>query len=92
MRGTRVLLGVVIGLGVLIVLGTTVIVVTVVRRVAARHATPAALPAQPAGERIVGLAAADGRLAVALSGPDGDRLLLVDPASGQVVGHVSLAP
>ena len=56
---------------------------------------PATLPAPPAlpagltsttlapGEHISGLAAAGGRIAVWVSGPQGDRLLLIDPVSGR---------
>ncbi len=43
------------------------------------------MPAQSLapGEHIAGIAAAGGRIAVWANGPQGDRLLLIDPASGR---------
>lgn len=91
-------------MGVLIVLGTTVLIVTVVHRIGGQRASgPAAAPvaAGPAfaatlpggaGAHIAGIAAVDGRLAVWLAGGTGEggRVVLVDPATGKVVG--TLAP
>lgn len=44
------------------------------------------------GEHISGIAAAGADVAVWVSGPEGDRLLLVDPASGQVSVALRSAP
>jgi len=85
-----------IAMGVLIVLGTTVILVTIVKRVTSG---PPGLPEkafaavldEPAGTAIAGIAQVRDRLAVQLHGGGADRVLLIDPASGSVVGRVSLA-
>ena len=84
-----------IAMGVLIVLGTTVILVTIVKRT---FPGPAALPEkafaamldEPEGTEIVGIAAVRDRLAVQLRGGGTDRVLLIDPVTGGVVGRVSL--
>jgi|ERR1700679_2650864 hypothetical protein len=96
LRGLKALVGI---LGVLIVIGTAVVVGTVIHRLYARNDAPSmaplAAPAAPVlssgpmptilapGEHIAGIAAAGGRIAVWVSGPQGDRLLLIDPASGR---------
>jgi hypothetical protein len=95
-----------IAMGVLILLGTTVILVTIVKRTMSGPAGsgpavsgPAGLPEkafaavldEPAGTGIVGIASVRDRLAVQLHGGGVDRVLLIDPASGAVVGRMSLA-
>jgi len=45
---------------------------------------------QPEGSRIGGIETAGGALAVWVVRPDGDRVVLVDPASGRQVGEVRL--
>jgi hypothetical protein len=82
-----------IGMGVLILLGTTVLIVTIFRRAQVPTAfTPvAAVLDEPAGTRIAGIAAVGDRLAVQMQGGGADRVLLVDPRSGSVVGRISLA-
>jgi hypothetical protein len=96
LRGLKALVGI---LGVLIVIGTAVVVGTVIHRLYARNDAPSMVPlAAPAapvppsgsmptilapGEHIAGIAAAGGRIAVWVSGLQGDRLLLIDPASGR---------
>ena len=85
-----------IAMGVLILLGTTVILVTIVKRTTSG---PAGLPEkafaavldEPPGTSIVGIAAVRDRLAVHLHGGGVDRVVLIDPASGALVGRVSLA-
>ncbi len=51
-------------------------------------ATPTILPPAPnmlpAGEHITGIAGAGGDVAVWVSGPAGDRILLLDPATGKL--------
>ncbi len=83
-------------MGVLIVLGTTVVVVTIIKRTVSG---PSEMPEkpftavldEPAGTAIVGIASVRDRLAVLLHGGGVDRVLLIDPASGKVVGRVALA-
>ncbi|MGC8477635.1 MAG: hypothetical protein ACP5NP_14900 [Acetobacteraceae bacterium] len=86
-------MAVTIGMGVLILIGTTVLVVTIIRRASAPAAPGPAyarvLPAPP-GTRLVGVAGAGGRIAVALHGGGPDRLVLIDPRDGRVVGRVAL--
>jgi len=45
---------------------------------------------EPDGTRIAGVAAAGDRLAVQLQGGGPDRIVLVDPRSGAVVGRIGL--
>ena len=85
-----------IAMGVMIVLGTTVILVTIVKRMTSG---PPGLPEkafaavldEPAGTGIAGVASVRDRLAIQLRGGGADRVLLLDPASGAIVGRVSLA-
>ena len=92
MRFLKVL---VIAMGVLIVVATTVLIVLIVHRLGetkpAKTAWASILLDQPVGTRIVGIAAADGRLALQLQGGGPDRVILVDPRAGTVVGTISIA-
>ncbi|WP_372617399.1 DUF6476 family protein [Falsiroseomonas sp.] len=87
----------VVVMGVLIVVGTLGLAVAIVQRLNAGDPTATVGPAhlgQPAGTRIVsvaGVAGVDGRLAVLVTRPDGDRLLLVDARTGRVVGELRAA-
>ena len=83
-------------MAVLIVLGTTTLFVMLAKRGMAPDA--ASLPAQvaaildePQGTRIAGIAAVQDRLAIQLTGGGADRIVLVDPKSGQVAGRIALA-
>ena len=94
--GLRALKIVTIMMGVLIVIGTTVVVVTIARRTISGPATLpektfAAVLDQPAGTAIVGITSVRDRLAVQLHGGGADRVILIDPTSGALVGQVSLA-
>ena len=94
--GLRALKIVTIVMGVLIVLGTTVVVVTVIKRtVPGLGGMPdkafAAVLDEPAGTAIAAIAPVRDRLAVQLHGGGADRVIFLDPASGTVVGRVSLA-
>jgi hypothetical protein len=84
-----------IAMGVLILLGTTVILVTIVKRTMTGPGAPekafAVVLDEPAGTNIVGIASARDRLAVQLHGGGTDRVVLIDPATGAVVGRVGLA-
>jgi hypothetical protein len=92
--GMRALMVAVIVMAVLIVLGTTVLVVVAARRLGGATATAGAPMAlqlgEPDGTRIVGIAAVGDRLAVQLQGGGPDRVVLVDPRNGAVVGHIGL--
>jgi hypothetical protein len=94
-RGLKILTVV---MAVLIVLATTVLVVTIARRLIARAPTAPVATAsigavvldEPAGTRIATIATAGDRLAVQLQGGGADRVILLDPQSGAVVGRFSL--
>jgi hypothetical protein len=95
--GMRALKVAVIVMGVLIVLGTIGLVVGIARRSSPPVAPVAALPAtvsatlkEPEGTRIVGIVGVRDRLAVQLQGGGNDRVLLIDPLTGGVVGRISL--
>ena len=78
-------------MGVLIVLGTVALVYVVVQRLSAPATGPGVAQlalGQPAGTRIAGIAAAEGTIAIWVTRPDGDRVLLVDPRRGRVAGEI----
>jgi len=81
-----------VGMGVLILLGTTVLVVTIIKRstTPATAPTPALVLNEPAGTKIAGLTAVADRLAIDLQGGGPDRVVLIDPRSGQIVGRIAL--
>lgn len=94
--GMRALKIATIVMGILILLGTTVMIVAIVKRSAT---APAGLPEkpfaaildEPAGTVIAGVTSARDRLAVQLHGGGPDRVLLLDPLTGAVVGRAALA-
>ena len=78
-------------MGVLIIVGTVTLVVVLVQRAGGSTEGMALSPAhlgQPAGTRILQVSAAEGRFAVLVSRPDGERVLLVDPRRGRVLGEL----
>ena len=81
--------GLVVGMGVLIVAGTVALVVLLIQRAGARAPRAVADVAAllPAGNRILGIAGVEGRLAVWVDGPEGSRVLLLD-GQGRQVGEV----
>ena len=94
LRGLKALVGI---RGVLIILGTALVIGVVIHRIYARSGAPsmpAAVLAAPGaaasaamlapGEHIAGIAAAGSDVAVWVNGSRGDRVLLIDPASGRV--------
>jgi hypothetical protein len=91
--GVAALKALVIGMGVLIVAGTVTLVVLIVQRAGggapAGRAASASL-GEPEGSRIGGIAATAGAVAIWVVRPDGDRVVLVDPASGRRTGEVRL--
>ncbi len=86
----RAMLAAVIGMGVLIVLGVAVLVVTVVRRLSSVPVEVGMVLDEPSGSHMQGVTAAGDRLAVLLQGGGPDRIVLLDPRSGQIVGRVAL--
>ena len=84
-------------MGVLIVAGTIVLVVTIARRsgppqiASLASPGPTAVLDEPTGTHIAGIAAVADRLAVRLQGGGTDRVVLIDPRTGAVVGRVALA-
>jgi hypothetical protein len=84
-----------VAMGVLILLGTGVIVVTIVKRTMVPVGSPepafAAVLNEPEGTAIAGIASVRDRLAVQLHGGGVDRVVLIDPMSGAVVGRIALA-
>ena len=89
-------------LAVLIILGTAVVVGTVIHRLYANHAAPSIRAAPPVlsataaqllpGERIEGIAGVGGEIALWVSGPQGERVLLLDPVSGRLSVALRTAP
>jgi hypothetical protein len=86
-----------IAMAVLIVVGTTVVLVVIAKRLGGAAPSPppetapvAAMLDEPMGTRITGIAAVGDRLAVQLQGGGTDRILLMDPHSGAVVGRIWL--
>ena len=86
----RALKVVIVIMGVLIVAGTVVIAVTIANRMGTRAPPPPlAGLGEPAGSRIVGIAAAGERLAVHVSGGGAeDRIVIVDPTTHRVIGRL----
>jgi hypothetical protein len=80
-------------MGVMIVAGTVALAVVIVQRVGGGEAPAlAGSLGQPEGSRIGGIASAEGRVAVWVQRPDGDRVLLLDPRTGRVAGEVRVSP
>ncbi|RAI58336.1 hypothetical protein DOO78_14420 [Roseicella frigidaeris] len=77
-------------MGVLIVAGTVGLVMVLVQRVggAASGTRWEAALDQPEGTRITGLAATESGIAVLLARPDGERVLVVEPKRGRVIGEI----
>ena len=85
----------VIVMGVLIIAGTVGLIAVIVQRMSS--AAPGAMSTaqriegglgQPAGTHIRGLAGAGDRVAIWVEGPQGERVLLLDPRSGRVLGEL----
>jgi hypothetical protein len=85
----RFLKALVIGMGVLIVAATVALVVLIVQRSGGSTvAFNSAALGQPAGTRIAGIAGSDKTIAIWVVRPDGERVLLFDPARGRVVSEI----
>jgi hypothetical protein len=90
----RALTILVVVMGVMIVAGTVTLAVLIVQRLGGAAEAPVLSGSlgQPEGSRIGGIAAAEGRVALWVVRPDGERVLLLDARSGRVVGELRLAP
>ena len=94
LRGLKALVA---GLGLLVILGTALVISVVIHRLYAKPSAPSmpvpAFPALtnrlPAGDTIKSIAGAGADLAIWVSGPDGDQILLLNPATGQLTVAVS---
>ena len=85
-------------MGVLIVIGTVGLVIGIARRPPVPGIAVMPLPGfvsavldEPDGTSITGISAVRDRLAVQLHGGGADRVVLIDPATGEVAGRLSLA-
>ena len=87
----RALLTAVIVMGVLIVAMTATLAVVIVRRLAVAPTLLAQAMKEAPGTHMQAIAPAGDRLAVLLQGGGADRIVLLDPRSGQVVGRIGLA-
>ena len=88
----RALLTAVVVMGVLIVAMVATLVVVIVRRLAVPSPLLAQAMNEAPGTHMQAIASAGDRLAVLLQGGGADRIVLLDPHSGQVVGRIGLAP
>jgi hypothetical protein len=91
-------------MGVLILVGTAVLIAAMVKRATApvpMRSTAGFVPSatsigatlrEPAGSQITGLAASGDVLAVSIHGGGPDRVVLIDPRTGEVTGRITLAP
>lgn len=84
-----------VAMGVLILLGTAGLVAVIIHRSTTPTAPAAPAPValdlnQPAGTRIAGIAATQDRLAIELQGGGPDRVVLVDPHQGTIVGRIAV--
>lgn len=91
-------------LGVLVILGTALVVGIVIHRLYGKPAAlvpgriPGVSPAPPVlnvlaqGEHIRGIAGAGGEVAIWVTGPAGDKVLLLDPVTGRTTVAISAAP
>jgi hypothetical protein len=92
-------------MGILIVAGLALVAYGIAKRIGAPEAPPTAteerappsfgaseLPLPP-GARVVDMAATDGRLVLRVAAADGgQRLLVLDLASGALLGSIALTP
>jgi hypothetical protein len=98
LRGLKALVGI---LGALVVLGTALVIGVVIHRMydkpaaAAPGIIPGVSDAAPnvlgQGEHIAAVAGAGGAFAIWVTGPAGDRVLLLDPATGRLAVAVASA-
>jgi hypothetical protein len=95
----RALKTLVAGLGILIILGTALVIGVIIHRIYAKPAAPSNLippspslsTTLPAGFHIESIAPAGQDLAILASSPDGERVYLLDPATGSLTQAVAAA-
>lgn len=90
----RALKAAVIVMGLLIVAGVATLATLLAQRVMVPAGSSIAATSvldEPAGTRIAGLSALPDRVALLLQGGGPDRVVLVDPRNGRVVGRVALS-
>lgn len=76
-------------MGVLIVAGTVTLVALIVQRAGGgAEAVGVQHLGQPPGTRMLGVSTVDGRLAVLVARPDGERVVFYDVRRGRVVGEL----
>jgi hypothetical protein len=92
-NGLRALKVLTVVMGVLILVGTGVLVAVIIHRgtSTASSVNIALQLDEPAGTHIAGIAATQDRLAIALQGGGGDRVVLIEPRTGAIAGRISLA-
>ena len=101
--GLRILKVVTIVMGVLILVGTSALIIMVVKRGGSSGPTArplgtapvrdlpyAAVIDEPAGTSIAGVTSLGDRMALQLRGGGPDRVVLIDPATGGIVGRVTV--
>ena len=87
----RALLTAVVVMGVLIVAMVATLVFVIARRLSGSPLLAAQVMEEAPDTRMQAIAQAGDRLAVLLQGGGPDRIVLIDPHSGQVVGRIGLA-
>jgi len=89
MRALRVL---VVVMGVLIVVGMVAMVLVLSQRLSAPppRMTPILLD-EPAGTRIAGATLSGDQLVVQLQGGGPDRIVMLEPSTGRIIGQIGLA-
>jgi hypothetical protein len=98
LNGLKALVG---GLGVLVILGTALVISVVIHRLYAKPAAPSMTPRAasapaianrlPPGDSIRSIAAAGQALAIWITTPTGDQILLLNPASGSLTLAIATA-
>jgi hypothetical protein len=97
----RALKALVIIMGILLLGGSATLAVLLVQRLGTHHA-PAGLAASPLPSvvelglpheaEVTAMAALGDRLALHVKAPDGDRILVIDPARGTILETIQLKP
>ncbi len=89
----RALTALTVAMGVLIFIGSAVLVIALVKRASTPESPVAAFSVtldEPPGTHIADVAGTADRMTVSLQGGGPDRLVLIDPRSGAILGRISL--
>ncbi len=86
----RALVTLVAVMGLMIVAGVIGVAVTIAHRLGGASTAAETFLEEPAGTRMGAVAVSADRMAVLLSGGGPDRLVLINPRDGRVVGRVGL--